>query len=383
MRCIYCNTDNTYKDRARRACKKCGKAFAFEPKTMGTFAMTDPAFKAAIEAVSAQGTLSYTPRQLYYQVLRPKIRSSKGAGGGPGRVLPALVGVGLFLFLGPIRGLAPWPLALIVALAAFVALSVLGRLLGRGRGKPRAVNPKALLSYEDFQRQLLGPWTRAHGTPPRMLAATTAARQGLHREAQAADLRHYSFERLLVCDRDETVDLLLANNFHFETNTPVVSVNGYPQNAFADVLAMVRRNPDLVVFALHDADPEGCLLPLRLREEARWFPQPTVAIVEVGLRPRQVPSQSGLIVSPGKARVALPPALHRALTPGERRWLASGYRAELAALRPDRLMRAIYQTINRTADEVARQRALARDDPRGFFQTHLPGVPPTGARAER
>jgi hypothetical protein len=39
-----------------------------------TFVLTDKAFAAAITAVSDDRTLFYTPRQLYYQVMRPKLR---------------------------------------------------------------------------------------------------------------------------------------------------------------------------------------------------------------------------------------------------------------------------------------------------------------------
>lgn len=375
MKCIYCNTDNTYKDRTKRTCKKCGKAFAFEPKTMGSFVVTDPAFKAAIEAVSAQGTLSFTSRQLYYQVLRPKSKARPlNTGGCFGRGFFVVLSIALFVFLGPISGLLPTVIAALAAVGLYAATYALGKLAASRRGPARAINPKATLTYEQFRQQLLGPWMKAHGTPPKILLSSTRERQGPRRGEPAADLQSYSFERLLVCDRDETVDLLLANNFHFETNTPVVSIKGYPHDVFTNVMAMVRCNPNLVVFALHDADAEGCLLPLRLREEARWFPQPSVAIIDIGLRPRQVPTLPGLIVSPSQGRVTLPPALNRALTPGERQWLSSGYRAELAAMRPDRLMRAIYQTINRTADEVARHHAASLSDPRGFFQTRFPGM---------
>ena len=106
---------------------------------------------------------------------------------------------------------------------------------------------------------------RANGPVPRLLAGEDQARASGPATAFAEELQSYSFDRLLVCDRAETAEFLLANNLHTETNTPIVSVDGYPQAVFGRVLAMVRRNPNLQVFALHDADVAGCLLPLRLR----------------------------------------------------------------------------------------------------------------------
>jgi hypothetical protein len=383
VKCIHCGTDNTYKDRANRSCKKCGHAFAFEPKSMGSFVVTDPGFKAAIEAVSQGGGLAYTPRQLYYQILRPKIRAErarKGRGGAI-RFLGMAGGVATFVALAPVARVAPVPIAALAGGGIGAIGFALGGLANSRAEDRRGAAPKAPISYERFCQDLLAPWTKAHGPPAKMLPAGGRAREGGRAGDATGELGSYSFERLLVCDRDETVDLLLANNFHLETNTPVVGVSGYPQDAFAAILAMTRRNPNLVVYALHDADPDGCLLPLRLREEARWFPQPNVAIVDLGLRPRQVPTLAGLIVSPGFGKVNVPPALGRALTPGERQWLANGYRAELAALPPDRLMRAIYTLIQRGGEEVARARAAAASDPRGFFQTRLPGARPAGATA--
>ncbi len=72
MRCINCGTDNRYKERSNGRCKQCGRAFAFEPQRMKPFPLTDRAFQSAIEAVSERDTLYFTPRQLYYQVLRAK-----------------------------------------------------------------------------------------------------------------------------------------------------------------------------------------------------------------------------------------------------------------------------------------------------------------------
>ena len=81
------------------------------------------------------------------------------------------------------------------------------------------------------------------------------------------------------------MDLLLANNFHFENNCAVLSVDGYPRQAFETVRRMLRRNPRLEVFVLHDITPEGCRLAHRLAKDPEWFKGMGIRIVDVGLRP--------------------------------------------------------------------------------------------------
>jgi len=348
MKCIYCSTDNNYRDRKDHLCKKCHRHFAFEPQAMPVFALTDPAFKAALESISEKHTLFFTPQQLYYQVLRQKNRPAKSS-------------------------------------------------------KKIKLAPKANISFNYFKDTLLFPWIKIHGAPPKLLPEGGRLRPAL-RQGSEADIQNYSFERLLVCDKAETVDLLLANNLHFETNTPIVSIDGYPQDIFPAIMTMVRRNPALQVFALHDADPQGCLLPFRLRHDSNWFPQPEIQIFDMGLRPRQIAAIPNLIVvqparwadtlppptSPNTAgwrkalkelehrefKVELPVSLNRVLSPTERHWLAAGYRAELAAFKPANLIRIVYQNFNQMPTQAETLVALAENDPLGFFQTHLPGTTP-------
>ena len=61
-----------------------------------------------------------------------------------------------------------------------------------------------------------------------------------------SDIADYSFDRAVICDRARTADLLIANNFHFENNCAVLSVDGYPPHAFETTndeqpIAFIRR----------------------------------------------------------------------------------------------------------------------------------------------
>ncbi|NEQ71794.1 MAG: hypothetical protein F6K23_01065 [Okeania sp. SIO2C9] len=67
----------------------------------------------------------------------------------------------------------------------------------------------------------------------------------------------YSFDRVIVCDTAEIAQFLIANNFHFENNCAVLSIDGYPENIFSTVMQMLKQNPDLKVYAFHSATPRG------------------------------------------------------------------------------------------------------------------------------
>jgi hypothetical protein len=156
------------------------------------------------------------------------------------------------------------------------------------------------------------------------------------------DVAAFSFDRAVVTDRWETAQMLVANRFHFEHNCAVLSRDGYPDGIADTVKEMLRRNPRLTVFALHDASPGGCLLPLTLREP-EWFPDPSIRIVDLGLRPAMVQRlRMPALAGPSGA---LPPRLGEVLPPEDVAWLARGHVGELAALRPAQVLRAAYQGI--------------------------------------
>ena len=99
-------------------------------------------------------------------------------------------------------------------------------------------------------------------------------------------LKAYSFDRLVVCDSANIAQLLIANNFHFENNCAILSITGYPQSIFNTTMEMLRRNPDLKVYAIHDCSPKGVSLINHLRTSERWFLNSNVTIIDIGILPR-------------------------------------------------------------------------------------------------
>jgi hypothetical protein len=343
MKCIHCGTDSPLRLRRRLGgrCFKCSHLFAFEP-AKDVNKVTDGQFRNAIDRVSGGGKVHFTEQNLWYEFNR---RWMKPGFWRPLFIALSLVGAAAFAlvpFLVFGLMLDESVASLVVVLAMAAAGAAAGRAVGGvlrtwvDRRAPR----RPRVPFYRFKRRYLGRWREVHGDVAGLLPGREVALPTMRRRVPA-DVAAFSFDRAVVTDTWETAAMLVANRFHFEHNCAVLSHDGYPDGIAGTVKEMLRRNPRLTVFALHDATPGGCLLPLALRE-AEWF-GPGVRIVDLGLRPA---TARGLLVPEGTAASAqLPPRLGEILSPEDVAWLARGHRAELAALRPAQLLRAAYQGI--------------------------------------
>ena len=128
---------------------------------------------------------------------------------------------------------------------------------------------------------------------------------------------------------------------------------------------MLRRNPRLKIFALHDCTVDGCALARTLASDPKWFRGQRV--VDVGLRPVHARTLPNLIgAKPGPAAVL-------GIAAAEIAWL-NRYNAELAVLRPEQVLRRLFQAMNKVADDddgdgveldgsgERRERAVGNDD---------------------
>jgi hypothetical protein len=330
VKCIRCGHDSKYRERTGRICPRCRGRFAFEPREGDQ--MTDPGFQACIQQVSSNGQVRWGVENLYYEVCRRENRRASvegprkvgiaGAGTGAGAAVLAVVsGQGIF--------------AIGAGVAALVALFNLGTAVVRSR---RKYAPVPLGRFHNMWRQ----WVQAHGTPESVIVRPEPEKAPPR--PVEADIGDYSFDRAVICDRARTVDLLLANNFHFENNCAILSVDGYPPGPFETVRAMLKRNPRLQVFALHDATYAGCALAHRLTNDPAWFQGP-VPVVDVGLRPSHAGPFRGLLLLAGS-----PEQRPQGLTPDEQAWLTE-HTLELAAVRPEQVIKRLYRAINRQVEE--------------------------------
>jgi hypothetical protein len=329
--CARCNYDSKSKDRTDGRCPSCHGKFAFKQGCSDP--ISDKTFSNAIAAVSANGELRWGIEHLHYEITR--------------RLAPGRARIGQW-FGGCVFVFFVWKLfdhtkiaPLLAAASIFCLLMACYAFYSRRYGN-HPPNPR----FDDLWKRWVETHSMPHGAIQRRSAPDAVAPAD-----KEPDLELYSFDRAVICDRARTVDLLLANNFHFENNCAVISLDGYPRGAFDAVRSMLKRNPRLQIFALHDCTPAGCMLAHRLANEPEWFRGKTV--VDVGLRPVHLRLFRNLL--PARA---VPSS--RAITPAERAWLTR-HHAELAALRPEQVLKRLFKAMSRRA-EPERETELDSED---------------------
>ena len=275
MKCLNCNTQNDY--RARQAengrCKQCHAQFVFEPRKGDP--ITDLGFQNAVTAVSEDGRLAWLERQLYYEVAR-RVRRRK----------------------------------------------FLHRLTRR----------KRVSLDDDAFAALYARWVEIKGQPPGRLAPWAFGEDAQNGQ-RAVDAGDYAFDRLVVCDSDDIVDVLLANGFHSDHKSAVLSVSGYPSSAYELLLPRLRKSPPASVLVVHDADVEGCRLAGTVKTDPRWFGGVEIVnVVDGGLRPADARRFRGVHVEGSPVDVLSEP-----VTLDEAKWLRK-HRLELTAARPRALL---------------------------------------------
>lgn len=339
MKCIRCGTENTLRDRTdqRGRCKSCGHTFVFEPTAMSTpLRFTDGFFAKLIQDVSHNGTLFFTEKQLFYlfnRRLEQKALNTLNGTQGLGCVLifvgVPLLAIGLGLILLPVG----------------VALILWGWRQKRQQAqKPRATFQADLGQFRNWYLQ----WQRVNGIPEKILPPLSPSADPVE---VSPDLQSYSFDRVVVCESDAIARLLIANNLHFEHNCAVVSLNGFPQGIFPTLMTMLQRNPALTVYALHDATPAGLRLMEHLRQP-NWFPDPQIALYDLGLLPRHAIALKTAFVRTSAAAAQqarrLPDPVRQNLTTAELAWLEAGSFLELEAFGPQKLLQVVSQGISRS-----------------------------------
>jgi hypothetical protein len=195
----------------------------------------------------------------------------------------------------------------------------------------RLVRPSALsdafphttpppISFDAFRLAL-----DAAGPPPGLV--TDAPRAPLPLEGREPDLAAYGLPRMLVCQDPEVARMLVANAFHMELSCAVVA-EWPPPPPFG---AMLERARHPRVYAFHDASAAGLSWAASLRLGV------SAPLHDIGLTPAHA-MRLRLVASRG-ARQDADAFSH--FSPVERAWLADGWSAEVAALPPARLLRAL------------------------------------------
>ncbi|MFB7325018.1 hypothetical protein [Streptomyces sp. NPDC056190] len=171
--------------------------------------------------------------------------------------------------------------------------------------------------------------------PAGLLPAPTVA-PTIGGPSREPDLYVYGLPRLLICQDRSIARMLLANHVHLEAACPVLSAeDDLPLDT--RLVEALERTEGATVHVLHDASPAGIALPARVRQELGPVP---VRVASLGLVPRH--AQALRLVS-GRRPGPLSPLgpMPSGLRPSEVDWLAEGRFAEVAAVPPARLLRAV------------------------------------------
>ena len=413
MKCIRCNTDNNLKARAAimGRCSSCYHPFAFEPTAMPqNTKLTDPFFAKVITDLSANNTLFFTPRQFYYLLdkrLRSRLNKAdlithpvggigcgvvsvafltiviRAVSGMPfGQVIPILVGVVLTIGIWAIAAstVSPYlnrrvrqkgittlkvmaglillvgvPTGIIIKspiiIGSSIVLGISAILLSIDRKRKQSkIFDKFLVEQPQFD-EWLNKWNRINNQPEKILPPPQMTSLPA---APNPEVTAYSFDRVVVCDSPKIAQLLISNNFHFENNCAILAIDRYPQSIFNTTMEMLRRNPELKVYALHDCSPAGLQLIHHLRAEEIWFPDPIIPIIDVGVLPRQIMDNTNVMTpqSPESAQLAqqLSVEIRNSLTPAELAWLDAGCYLELESFSPQKLIQILQRAINESRE---------------------------------
>lgn len=341
MKCISCSQDNLLRDRQNGKCSRCSHPFVFDPRAKSD-SFNDVQFKRTLDAISVSGTLKFTTEQFQYYLNRRKFVQSKSVM----VVLFALFGFFLSIPISTIRGYGPN-----ILLFYWFVIFPLVILLAKYKQSKAEKYPQMKFSYRQIEA-FFSSWETTNGLVESLLTDPSKLIKGS--AAVPAEVLDYSFDRLIVTQTDDIAYFLISNNFHFENNCAVLSINQYPSNIFYTVMKMLRNNESLKVYALHDCSWAGLKMLDKLSTDPIWFAEhPNTQIIDLGLLPRQIINRKPFVQMPGpedlEEEKELSVKVRSALTKEERDWMAKNY-VRLVSVAPQALLRMINAGIAKSRD---------------------------------
>lgn len=347
MKCLKCSADNKLSDRTNGRCARCNHQICFDPRRTAGDKFNDIQFSKTLEVISQSGSLKFTEKQFYYFLNSRKVFQNLSGVAGLTLILALVVFVGIINNdgLGEVKPICAFSVVLIEAVILFVIK------------RQKRLRPKEVVHVVDVSKGL-ERWARINGKIECLLPD---ADRLIARNAELpVEILDYSFDRIIVTQSDDIAHFLIANNFHFENNCAVLSINQYPRELFETIMKMLRNNPELKVYALHDASWNGIAMLEKLRNDPFWFAEQSgVQIIDLGLLPRQFEKRKRpLFIEDGRTMLgdggglqnAVSDALRKTLSQNEIDWLNKGNIVRLESIAPQGLMRMINMGIARSRD---------------------------------
>jgi len=273
MKCPQCG-HNHLRGKRGMTCSKCKRTFILDPKRWvvgGTLGVTDGRFLGVIKRASGNDTRYFTANEFYTHA-RMKLKT--GWFGLIPALIMLLIGGGMIVFAaGSViasnddSGISGGRLFMII-LGGFFSFAGVGVLFSTLQKLPREKWDKIVATWkarEPIPRLLEEP--RLHQPPP---------------DWKEPDIYAYGAERLIICQHDLLVDWLVLNEFHLNERSLVLSESGYPEYLLGPVQELLRAQPDMPIFLLHDGTPLGTAMNERILKNPK-FEVGSHPIVDLGL----------------------------------------------------------------------------------------------------
>jgi hypothetical protein len=246
MKCPECQKNQKYKD--GMVCRSCGYRFVLDPKIEPY--VSDMGLKVAMDHLSGVDGDYFTHRQLYASIYRIIEKKKK-----PEVIITIVMLFFIFLLSGAVMEILKtgWWLPLIC-----LSLAVMGIALHIKR--PVKISPDAI---ERLIKTYQAQYPSHHLVVKKQFEKV--ASDDFHRE-----FLKYAPERILIVERNDLVDMLLLNQFHFDNKTLVLSAKKYPAAAFSACRNILSQHPEVPVCLIHDASEKGLRLKKRLLSDETW-----------------------------------------------------------------------------------------------------------------
>ena len=348
MQCPHCAANLLYRERGGRRCSKCKQKFAFEPKT-SPLKLHDLRFRRIVEKIGANGTIWYTPSQLHHALAR-KVVAEQKKGLGPFGCLSLIMAVGIIAFASQFSD-PIFVLTIMLCVLLVMAVIVIERT--------RPLRPKLPMPPHDFSRRVLDEWHKTYNVVPHGLITSEHPTNTAAYIPPSAQLT-----AVLACPERDILLCLRANGVSQQYGLGLLPTEGPFTQDEETLLTTLRSRPDIPLFLLHDASLAGVLLSqtigmsLGLRAEHR--------IVDLGLRPdhalkynlmRLGEKPSSELLSILTRRMNTTTGANVSLSVAEFEWLKKGYYSPILAVNPARLLRVVYNAMNKQAQQSQRSKS--------------------------
>lgn len=254
MKCPKCSTNN--KARLTNKCTSCGYAFVFNPKTDG---VSDGFFSFVIRKASANNTQYFTENQLFHTWVVERYKKSTLNTWGCLWVFVIVSGIASYAIVKN-----PWVLCI------EIPILLLGFILPK-----RTASINRFVDNDLFKSQMY-KWKKFGNMSEYFIDKPT-----LESESKIefeSDIYEHGVSKVLILEEDVLVDLFVRNGIHTKEQVLVLSISGYPKQAYSIFENMIENKSPLTIYCMHSPTPSGLELPKTLSNK-----YPNYKIVDLGV----------------------------------------------------------------------------------------------------